>query len=324
MPTNVTPEYRGAEQRYRAATDPDEQLAALQEMLSTVPKHKGTEKLQADIKRRIAQLRKDALQPRKGGHRPFFHVERAEGGQTVLVGPPNAGKSLLLSRLTSARPEVADYAFTTHAPLPGMMAFEDTQVQLVDLPPVAPEGTEYWVFEIVKHADLVLLVVDVGDDDVLTRADGAIQVLADHHVDLVPADEEDRGLARPAIVVATKGDLPGARDNGVFLRELLGDGFAVVPVSAATGQGIEDLRRTIFAALRLIRVYTKAPGQAPRRTRPFLMPQGSTVLDAAQTVHHDFAQRLRFARIWGTARFDGQPVGRDDELHDGDLVEFHI
>jgi hypothetical protein len=324
MPTNVTPEYRAAEQRYRAATDPDEQFAALQEMLSTVPKHKGTEKLQADIKRRIAQLRKDALQPRKGGHRPFFHVERVEGGQTVLVGPPNAGKSLLLSRLTSARPEVADYAFTTHAPLPGMMAFEDTQVQLVDLPPVAPEGTEYWVFEIVKHADLVLLVVDAGDDDVLTRVEEVIQVLADHHVDLVPAAEEDCGLARPTIVVATKGDLPGARDNGGFLREFLGDGFAVVPVSAATGQGIEDLRRTIFAARRLIRVYTKAPGQAARRTRPFLMPQGSTVLDAAQTVHHDFAQRLRFARIWGTGRFDGQPVGRDEALRDGDLVEFHI
>jgi uncharacterized protein len=324
MPTNVTPEYRAADQRYRAATTPDEQMAALQAMLSTVPKHKGTEKLQADIKRRMAQLRREAQEHRRGGHRPFFHIERAEGGQTVLVGPPNGGKSALLDRLTSARPEVAPYAWTTHLPLPGMMAFEDTQVQLVDLPAVAPEGTEYWVFEIVKNADLVLLVLDASDDDVLARADETLAALAERHIVLVDADADDPGLANRALLVATKLDLPGAADNMEVLADLLGDQFPLVAVSVETGAGLEDLRRAVFERLRLIRVYTKAPGQTLARGRPFLMPSGSTVLEAASTVHHDFAARLRYARLWGHGRFDGQMVGRDDVLQDGDLIEFHI
>ena len=324
MPTNVTPEYRAAEQRYRAATGPDEQLIALQDMLSTVPKHKGTEKLQADIKRRMAQLRKEAQQPRRGGHKSLFHVERGEGGQTVLLGAPNAGKSRLLARLTSAHPEVGIYPFTTHAPLPGMMSYEDTQVQLVDLPPVAAEGTEYWVFEIIKHADLALFVVDVGDDDVLTRTDEVIGALAERHIELIAATESDPGLARPTILVANKVDASRARDNLDVLCELLGGRFPVLAASSETGEGLEALRRAVFAALRLIRVYTKAPGQPPQRARPFLLPCGSTVIDAALSVHHDFAARLRFARIWGTEHFEGQMIGRDDELRDGDLIEFHI
>jgi uncharacterized protein len=324
MPTNVTPEYRAAEQRYRSATLPDEQMAALQEMLSTVPKHKGTEKLQADIKRRISQLRKEALQQRRSGHRPFFHIERAEGGQTVLVGAPNAGKSLLVSRMTNATPEVADYAYTTQAPLPGMMTYEDVQLQVVDMPPVAAEGTEYWVFEIVKHSDLVLFVVDAADDDVLSHVESVESALERRQVELVSAESDDPGLGRRALLVANKLDLPGAAENVAVLADLLAPRFPVIAVSAQTGQGLVDLRRAVFDHLRLIRVYTKPPGQAVRRTRPFVLPRGSTLHDAAMMVHHYFAEKLKFARIWGAGRFDGQMVGREDELHDNDLVEFHI
>ena len=137
MPANLTPEYLAAEEEFKSAQSHEEKIAALERMLSTVPKHKGTEKLQADIKRRLSRERKEGH--KKGGARtvPFWLVKKEGAGQVALIGPPNAGKSSLLAALTNARPEVADYPFTTHAPTPGMMAYENIQVQLIDLPPVS-------------------------------------------------------------------------------------------------------------------------------------------------------------------------------------------
>jgi len=330
MPTNVGPEYKAAETRYRMAATPEAQFAALQEMLSTIPKHKGTEKMQADLKRRISELKKEAVQRRRSGHKSPYVVERAEGGQTALIGPPNAGKSMLLSRLTGAEPEVAPYPYTTQMPVPGMMPVEDIMLQLVDLPAVTKDAYEPWVMDIVRRSDVVLLVVDAGDDDVLARLDDLWGLLEEKGIALLPAwgdtDDEvtDRVLPKRGLVVANKVDLDGAAENLVVLRELFGARWPILAVSAVTGQGLEELRRGIVRAARVIRVYTKAPGQQARRTRPFLLPLGSTVLDAARAVHADFALKLRYARIWGSGRFEGQKVSRDDTLRDGDLLEFHI
>jgi hypothetical protein len=299
-------------------------------MLSTIPKHKGTEKMQADIKRRISEHKREASQRKKGGHRPFFLVERAEGGQIVLVGLTNSGKSLLLSRLTNAEPEVAAYPFTTRTPVPGMMPFEDVMLQLVDLPAVSREGGEPWVLDLIRRADVVLLVVDAGDDDVLSAVESVLELLGDKGIDVVPAwgsplsEEEEHVLPKRALIVANKMDLDGARDRADLLRELYRERFPVVEVSAATGAGLEELRRAVYRAADVIRVYTKAPGRQAQRTRPFILPCGSTVLGAARTVHADFAAKLKYARIWGVDRFDGQMVRRDDVLRDGDMLEFHI
>jgi hypothetical protein len=327
MPTNAGPEYKKAEARFRLATGASEQLALLQEMLALLPKHKGTEKLQADLKRRISELRKETATRQRGGHKPFHVVDHVEGGQTVLVGPPNSGKSLLLRRLTNAEPEVAPYPFTTQAPVPGMMMFEDTMVQLVDLPPLARDGSEPWLFDAIRRAHVLLVVVDASDDDVPASLNEVLEAFEEKGISVAPpGDDGDEEVLLPkrAIIVANKVDSDRARDNVAILADLYQGRLPMLDVSAETGYHLEELRRAVYEALDIVRVYTKAPGRSLERTRPFLLPAGSTVLDAARAVHADFAEKMRYARIWGVGRFEGQMVARDDALHDGDLLEFHL
>jgi len=334
MPANLTPEYLEAERKFRAATTREEKLAALEEMLATLPKHKGTEKMQADIRRRIAKLRAEA--GRRSGtarHKPFSHVEREGAGQVVLVGPPNAGKSSLVARLTHATPEIAAYPFTTRLPVPGMMEFENVQIQLVDMPPFAPSYTEPWMLALVRQANAALLVFDLADDDVLTRIEETVQLLeqANLHLrspsptDSVPEGEGGRpSTSKRALVLGTKLDLPGARENAELVREWLGERFRLLPVSAHTGENLETLRREIYDLLGIIRVYTKEPGKRPDLTAPFVLKRGSTVADVARAIHRDFVERLKYARLWGGGKFDGQLVHRDHVLQDGDIVELHV
>lgn len=331
MPANLTPEYLAAEQRYRQASSPQERLEALEEMLRTVPKHKGTEKLQADIKRKIARLRQE-MQTRRGGARaqPFFHVPREGAGQVVLVGPPNAGKSSLLAALTNATPEVAPYPMTTRVPQPGMMAFENVQVQLVDTPPVCPEFDEGWLYGLIRGADAAVLVLDASDDGVLYLQD-SLELLPKNRVFLVgeEADAADdpalpRGARKRTVVVANKCDLPGAQENLSVLLELVGDRLPgpPLPVSATRGDGLEELRGRIFRVLRKIRVYSKPPGRKPDLDSPFVLPEGATVREAAEVIHKELAEKLKFARLWGRG-YQGQMVGRDHVLQDGDVLELH-
>ncbi|MDQ7794870.1 MAG: TGS domain-containing protein [bacterium] len=314
MPANLTPEYREAEQRFREAQTPEDKLTALEDMLRVIPKHKGTEKMQADIKRRIARLRAEAARrPSAARQRTGRHVRREGAGQAVLAGPPNSGKSALLAALTNAQPEVAGYPFTTREPQPGMMPFENVQVQLVDLPPLARGLTPPWVLGLIRAADLTLLVLDLGDDDILAQAEETLELLRDGRADL------SRGL-----VVATKADRPGAAERLILLEDLLGDQLPIISVSAERGDRLEDLRRRVFESLGVIRVYTKAPGKKPDLTAPFVLPRGTTLVGAAAVVHKDFARDLKFARVWGATTFEGQMVQRDHVLQDGDVVEFRV
>ncbi len=331
MPANLTPEYLNAEQRYRQAASPQERLEALEEMLRTVPKHKGTEKLQADIKRKIARLRQE-IQTRRGGARaqPFFHVPKEGAGQVVLVGPPNAGKSSLLRALTNAAPEVAPYPMTTRVPQPGMMQFENVQVQLVDTPPVCPEFDEGWLYSLIRAADAAVLVLDCSDDGILYLED-TLRLLPENRVFLVGEDapaREDPGLPRGAhkrtVVVANKWDLPNAPDNLSVLLELVGARLPARPltVSALRGDGLETLRGRVFRALHRIRVYSKPPGRKPDLASPFVLPRGATVRDAAEVIHKELAENLKYARLWGRG-YTGQMVGREHVLEDGDVLELH-
>lgn len=331
MPANLTPEYLAAEQRFREAASPQEKLEALEEMLRTVPKHKGTEKLQADIKRRIARLRQE-MQARRGGSRaqPFYHIEREGAGQVVIIGPPNAGKSSLLAALTNAQPEIAPYPLTTRAPLPGMMRYENVQIQLVDTPPICPEMDEGWLYGLIRGADAAIFVLDLSDDGILYLED-ALQLLPKNRVFLKPEDapvEDDPALPRGAhkrtLVVANKWDLPNAEENLRVLLDLLKDRLPAppVPVSAATGHGLDHLPSRVFRMLDVIRVYSKPPGRKPDLSAPFILRRGDTVLDAAAVIHQELAERLKFARLWGRG-YQGQMVGRDHILEDGDILELH-
>lgn len=314
MPANLSPEYLEAEAEYRAAKTPAEKIAALERMLATIPKHKGTEKLQADIKRRLSQTRKEAQQKKGGAHStPFYLVEREGAGQVVLLGPPNAGKSQLVTRLTNARPEVAEYPFTTRVPTPGMMNFEDVQIQLVDLPPIAPEFTETWLPQVVRYANLGALVVDVNDPDVLEQIEFVQQKLSEWRA------------RPPGLLLANKADLPGAEENFAVIASLYQDKFPCLLISALTGQNLDRFARAAFDALGLVRVYTKAPGKKPDLTAPYVARRGDTVLDVARMVHKDFAEKLKFARLYRLdGDRDGLMVERTYVVQDQDILEFHI
>jgi ribosome-interacting GTPase 1 len=254
-------------------------------------------------------------------------VEREGAGQVALVGPPNAGKSALIRALTKAVPEVAPYPFSTRFPLPGMLAYEDVRIQLIDLPPVSTEYAEPWFPEILRNADLWLLVLDLGQDP-LAQMKEMGQVLAEYRLGW------DRGTApdplppgwkvQPAVVAANKLDLPEGLDTLQLFQELLPDPFSVFSVSAEERMNLEDLAGALFEGLGLVRVYTKIPGREADRKTPFLFKRGSNLLELAGAVHRDFVQKLTFARIWGKNTYPGQKVSRDYILADQDVIELHV
>ncbi len=336
MPANLTPQYLAAEQRFKDAVTTQDKIEALEEMMAVMPKHKGTEKLQADLRRRLAKLRTEGDKKHgaaKGAS--LYSVQREGAGQIILVGAPNVGKSSLLARLTHATPEIGDYPFTTRLPLPGMMPFEDIQIQLVDMPPIDRHFYEPWMGSIVRHGDLALLIVDAGSDDVLDEVDEVLHVLDGSKIRLEgkqAQESTDRSLPVEVstLLAANKCDAPNAIDNRQILQEFYAVRFEILPVSAKSGEGLEHLRRRLFERLDVVRVYTKIPGKkADLSGAPYVLRRGSSVLDAARAVHRDFALSLRFAKIWSSdrsrrpVRFDGQMVERTHLLEDGDILELH-
>jgi hypothetical protein len=325
MPANLTPEYLEAERRFRSAKTTAEKIESLEEMFATIPKHKGTEKMQADIKRRLAKLRSEQSKRPASRAGLIYKVDKEGAGQLALVGPPNSGKSALVGRLTHATPEVADYPFTTRAPHPGMMAFEDIQFQLVDLPPVHPELHESWVYQIIRNADAALVVVDLSDPDLLEDLETTLVELvkAKVHLGRGTTPEGTGWLAKKALLVANKRDLGGAAESLEILRELYGSRYEMIAVSAETGDGLDELRRAVFELLELVRIYTKVPGHKMEMTTPYVLARGSHLVDLAALVHHDFITHLKYARVWGHGKFEGQMVNRDYLLADKDVVELH-
>ena len=325
MPANLTPEYLEAERRFKSAKTSEEKIEAIEEMMATIPRHKGTEKMQADIKRRLSKLRTE--QARKPVSRAgiIHRVEKEGAGQVALVGPPNSGKSMLVRQLTHATPEVADYPFTTRVPLPGMMKFEDIQIQLVDLPPVHPDFPESWLYQIIRNADAALLVVDLSDPDLLEDLETTLLQLEKAKVQVgAGAARSDTGwLVKRSLLLGNKLDAGGALESLEVLKDLYGARFETLPVSAETGQGLEELRLSAFDLLEVIRVYTKAPGKKLELTAPYILKRGSRLLDLAAHVHHDFLTQLKYARVWGHGKFEGQMVNRDYLLADKDVVELH-
>lgn len=340
MPTNVSPEYRKAEEAYRAARDSKERLACLKEMLRTIPKHKGTDHLQADIKTRIKSLSEELSGPKSGARRSGpSHVIRPEGaGQLCLLGPPNSGKSSLHALSTGSHTDIGPYPYTTHAPVPGMLPYKDVGFQLVDLPPISAEFMEPWMVNALQPADGALLVVDISDPDCLEQVPVLLERLKEKSIFLTtdwpglePGEpqqaDEFSGLFRlniPTLLIANKSDLDPDPEEVEILEELLGLRFPTLTMSAKTGDGLDGLGSFLFGALQVVRVYTKSPGKKADSDKPFTVRLGDTVHDVARLVHRDMADSLKFARMWGAEVFDGQQVGPNHLVSDGDTVELHL
>jgi ribosome-interacting GTPase 1 len=335
MPTNATPEYKAAEARYRSASDPRERLDALKEMHRTIPKHKGTEHVRADIKTRIKEITESLASTKSAGARtgPSTVVRPEGAAQIGLIGPPNGGKSALHVRLTGSHAEVGPYPFATHWPVPGMLDVHDVAIQLVDLPSVSPTHPIPWIGDALRPADGVLVVIDLAKPGCVEEVESMLRILAERHVTLHgawPADaaylphDDPFSIRLPALLVAGKADLvddPAA--ELAIVEELLGLDWPTTTVSVDDGTGLDDLGPWLFERLGVVRVYTKTPGQEPDMTRPFTVRSGDTVLDVARLVHKEIAEGFRYARIWGERAFDGQQVGRDHVVVDGDVVEIH-
>lgn len=322
MPANLTPQYYDAEEAFKKAVTVEEKITALEEMLAVIPKHKGTEKMQADLKKRLSKFRQEGMKKAKTSRVDPFNIERQGAGQVALLGFPNTGKSSFLGAMTRARPKVADYPFTTTTPLAGMMPYEDIFIQLVDTPPVTEEIIPAGLSGTLRNADILLVMVDAANDDCLEQLEFCLNYLKEKNIvrkDTVPGV---RGVSPDKVLVlASKADLKESIDNMQIMKELGPGGIELLPVSTKTGQGLEALREKIFQSLGVIRAYTKIPGKEPDLKTPFILKRGCTVLDLAETIHRDLPRLMKNARVWGSARYVGQSVNRDYVVCDRDIVE---
>ncbi|MCL4204846.1 MAG: 50S ribosome-binding GTPase [Pirellulaceae bacterium] len=329
MPANLTAQYLKAEAEYRRASTPEEELECLQVMLRELPKHKGTDKLNAELKQKISKVKKDLQQPQAKGKRGGIKIPRQGAGRAVVIGGPNAGKSQLLRSLTRATPEVAPYPFTTIEPVPGMMPWEDVMVQLIDTPPITADYFDPVTQGLIRGADLAVLMVDLGLDEGIDGLQAVLSHLASTKTRLAKEsslDENDIGVSYTrTLLVPNKIDLPEAAERLELMHEFCPLDFPEYPISAAHGTGLESLRNAIYEPLDVIRVYTKLPmAKEPDFDRPFTIHRGGTLLEIAEQIHKDFAKNLKFARVWGSAVHDGTQVKGDYVLHDRDVVELHV
>jgi len=326
MPANLPPQYFEAEKRYRSAKDPEEKIAALEAMLAIMPHHKGTDRLHAVLRQKIAKFSQEAERKSATARRAGFYITREGAGQVMLVGPANVGKSQLLAALTEAAPEIAEYPFTTKNPMPGMMKFEDIQIQLVDTPPIGRKEVRILLANVLRSADLIAIVVDLSLEPV-SQVEPALQGLAEARIEPLTDDNTEvtpGSYARKMLIVGNKSDLADSGRNWERLRSQYARLFPLVSISAREGRGLEEFKKAIYQALNIIRVYTKTPGSKADLTDPMVLEKGTTLEEAAEALHKDFYHNLKYAVVWGSGKYDGQRVSKGHVLQDGDIVEFHI
>jgi ribosome-interacting GTPase 1 len=327
MPANLPPQYFDAEKNFREAKDPLEKIAALEEMLAIMPKHKGTDHLRAELRGRIAKLTQLAAK-KSGARRASMAIEKEGAAQVAVVGLPNAGKSQLVATVTNASPPAAEYPFTTHSATPGMMEFENIKIQMIDTPPLAPQAIQFWLPPLLRKADAMLIMLDLGHDP-LGQMESVIAQLEKMRIvlgcDSGTGEEPEFTIwHQKALIIGNKLDLDDAAHNFEALKAKYEGQFPVIAISAKQGTGLEELKVKIYEVLDIIRVYTKVPGSKPDFTDPIVIPRGSTLADAAAEVHKDFAANMKYARIWGSGKHDGVMARRDHILEDGDIIELHL
>ena len=326
MPANLTPEYSKDEEWFKISSTNQEKILALERMLSVMPKHKGTDHLKADLRRKLSKLKEVATQKKSGSHIDIFHVPRSGAGQIVLLGTPNCGKSSIVATLTNAKANVADFPFATGAPIPGMVTFEDVQIQLVDMPPVTADFIAPGQVGTYRNCDLIAIVIDLSGD-VQEQLRVCMDFLESRSLLIdseTPAyDNQGNALGKRAFCICTKADIAQA---GAFetLKKSCKKSFELIEISPVTGAGLEKLSAKFFDMLGIIRIYAKPPGKPADMTEPFTLPVGSTVMDLAEAVHRQLAEKLKSARIWGTGVYDGQNAQRNHVLNDRDIIELHF
>lgn len=332
MPANLPPQYYELEREFRAEKDVREKLRLAQELLVMMPKHKGTDKLQAEMKAKISELKKQVESGGEAKHgarqeKTFDHIEREGAAQIILIGPPNSGKSSILESLTHAKPLVADYPYTTREPMTGMMEFETVHLQLIDTPPISHEQFENYLTNLIRLADIVALVADVTSGQMADELNFIVKLLQDKRIILKSAQSKEsqdpRNAYKETIVLAHKSFEDKSESNRRFLDGLFPQ-FKIVETSILDDSTLDVFKKAVFESLGVMRVYTKRIGAEVEFKDPIILPIGGTVEEAATTLHKDFAAKLKFAKVWGAGKFEGQKVHNEFVLSDKDVVEFHI
>ncbi|MEA3296622.1 MAG: GTPase [candidate division Zixibacteria bacterium] len=331
MPANLPPQYYELEREFRAEKDVREKLRMAKELLRIMPKHKGTDKLQAEMKAKISKLNRQIDSGSRGGGTrqvtAMDHIDKEGAGQVIIIGPPNCGKSSLLDALTGAKPLVANYSYTTREPMAGMMTFETVQIQLIDTPPISTDLYENYLSGLIRNADMVVLVCGLANESMITGLEFIFHKLEEKRIVLKPDTSEKsenlRQSIKKTILCAHKTYEDESGEKRARLRERF-PGFPIVGTSIIDDDSLDAFKKAVYDGLKIIRVYTKPVGKEADFTDPIILPFDSTVEDAAVTLHKDFAAKLRFAKIWGEGKFDGQRVQRDFKVRDGDIIEFHV
>jgi ribosome-interacting GTPase 1 len=268
MPTNLPPEYKEAEQKYKEASTTEEKVRTLEELLGTIPKHKGTDKLRANYRKRLSKL-KSAVQSKKGvgkQHDSTYVIEREGAGQAAVIGLANVGKSALVDALTNASPEVAEYPFTTWNPMPGMMLVDNVQIQLIDTPPLDRDFIEPEFVDLIRRADIILILLDVQGDP-FGQFERTINFLESHRIaplsKMGQYPEVPRFTYKPFLILVNKCDDDDSQGDFAVLTEYLPSDCPMIPISATTGRNLDQFKHQVFSCLELVRVYSHAPGKAP-------------------------------------------------------------
>ena len=329
MPANLPPQYFETEKKLKTAKTLQEKISIHEELLAIVPKHKGTEKLQALLKTKIAKLKAQGQKKSVvARHTAAFQIEKAGAGQVVLIGAPNSGKSSLVKALTNASPEIGNYPFTTCLPSPAMMPYENIQIQLVDMPPITQDYFEFWQAELIKGSDGILLVLDLSIPETAEDLLTLLSKLEEKRIELVAYNQivppEKHQFCKKSLIIANKSDHPLSTERLESLKDLVDPQFSLIPVSTLKEDSLEDLKKRIYILLDVIRVYSKIPGKKVDLNDPYVFKKGSSLMDMAKAVHKDFSQKLKYARIWGKNKYQGQKVNRDYVLEDEDIIELHI
>ena len=327
MPANLPPQYFEAEKRYREAKTPEEKVTALEEMLTIMPKHKGTDRLRADLRRKISRVKTRSQQKKGASRRDMaYRIDREGAGQVVVVGPPNSGKSSLVSKLTNASPEVAEFPHSTWKPIPGMVPYENIQFQLVDTPPLTKDYMDPLMGDLLRRCDIVAILLDLHKDP-LRQFEETLSLLEQLRIFSegfpVPQDLKKPPSTKKMIVVVNKVDDEADEEDYEIFQELSEATLPCLGISTNTGRNLSRFVKMIYDLSGIIRVFTKAPGRTHDVGQPFVLPKQSTLEELASKIHKDFVTNLKFARIWGASVFDGQMVQRDHILEDGDVVEIH-
>jgi ribosome-interacting GTPase 1 len=327
MPANLTPVYLKADKWFKEATTDEERILALEEMMRVIPKHKGTDHMRAELRKKYSALKESAEKKKKASHGlDIFHIPKSGAGQAALLGLPNSGKSAIVSAVTHAKAQVADFPFTTSIPLPGMAQFEDIKIEIVDMPPITADYAPAGIVNTFRNCDLIGVVIDLSSD-IGRQVKVCFDFLESKR--LMPdlnnpiLDESGKSLARKSFIIATKKD-SALSDAIDILKKQLTRPIEITAISVNDRTSLDKMLADIFRLLDIVRVYAKKPGHEPDMKDPFVLPKGSNVMDLSRSIHKELAEKLKTARCWGSGVHDGQNVHKTHILNDKDIIELHF